>query len=134
MREETGEWLASAAEDLDAAQVLYDAAQYHAMALHAQQTVEKALKSLLVERTGDLPARTHDLRRIGSEVGVPPELLTRLVELYAYYLAGRYPGTMHGEAQLRAQQEAAAALTTAREAMAWARVRLAATGPEQAHA
>ena len=134
MREETTEWLASAAEDLDAAQVLYDAGQYHAMALHAQQTVEKALKALLVERTGELPARTHDLRRIGTEVGVPPEMLARLVEFYAYYLAGRYPGTAHGDAQARAQEEATAALATARETLAWARERLATAGHAQASA
>lgn len=132
MREETGEWLASAAEDLTAAQVLFDAAQYHAMALHAQQAVEKALKGLLVERTGELPARTHDLRRIGAEVGVPPELLGRLVELYAYYLAGRYPGTAHGDAQVRALQEATAALATARETLAWTRDRLESRGSQQA--
>lgn len=123
MREETSVWLASAGADLDAAQILYDAGQYHAMAQHAQQTVEQALKALIVERTGELPARTHDLRRIGTEVGVPPEMLARLVELYAYYLAGRYPGTLHGDAQTRAEQEATAALTTARDTLAWARER-----------
>ncbi len=120
---------------MTAAQVLFDAAQYHAMALHAQQTVEKALKGLLVEQTGELPARTHDLRRIGTEVGVPAAMLTRLVELYAYYLAGRYPGTAHGgDAQERARQEASAALVTANEALAWARERLAAAGNEQGRA
>jgi HEPN domain-containing protein len=134
MREETTEWLASAAEDLTAAQVLFDAGQYHAMALHAQQSVEKTLKGLLVERTGELPARTHDLRRIGAEVGVPPGMLARLVELYAYYLAGRYPGTAHGDAQVRAMQEATAALTTAREALDWTRDRLDAPGQHQASA
>jgi HEPN domain-containing protein len=134
MREETAEWLASAAEDLDAARVLFDAGHYHAMALHAQQSVEKALKGLLVERTGELPARTHDLRRIGTEVGIPAAMLSRLVELYAYYLAGRYPGTAHGDAQLRAQEEATAAMTTARETLAWARTQLAITGHEQASA
>lgn len=134
MREETTEWLASATEDLAAAQVLYDAAQYHAMALHAQQSVEKALKGLLVERTGELPARTHDLRRIGAEVGVPAEMLARLVELYAYYLAGRYPGTAHGDAQVRAMQEATAALATAREALAWTHDRLSPAGSTQASA
>ena len=134
MREETSEWVALAAEDLDAAQVLYDAGQYHAMALHAQQSVEKALKSLLIERTGELPARTHDLRRVGTEVGVPPEMLARLVELYAYYLAGRYPGTMHGDAQVRARQEATDALATARDAVGWARERVVTlgTGPTRA--
>ena len=134
MREETAEWLASAAEDLTAAQVLFDAGQYHAMALHAQQTVEKSLKGLLVERTGELPARTHDLRRIGAEVGVPAEMLVRLVELYAYYLAGRYPGTAHGDAQVRAMQEATAALATAREALDWTRARLEAPESHQASA
>ncbi len=134
MREETTEWLASAAEDFAAAQVLFDAGQHHAMALHAQQSVEKALKGLLVERTGELPARTHDLRRIGSEVGVPTEVLSRLVELYAYYLAGRYPGTAHGDAQVRALEEANAALTTARETLAWTHAQLATAGPEQASA
>ncbi len=134
MREETTEWLASAAEDLDAAKVLYDAAHYHAMALHAQQSVEKALKGLLVERTGELPARTHDLRRIGTEVGIPADMLVRLVEMYAYYLAGRYPGTAHGDAQIRAMEEATAAMATARETLAWAREQLAITGHEQASA
>ncbi len=134
MRAETTEWLAAAAEDLDAAQVLFDAGQYHAMAQHAQQTVEKALNSLIVERTGELPARSHDLRRIGTEVGVPQAMLGRLVELYAYYLAGRYPGTMHGEAAVRARDEAGAALDTAREAMAWARLRLGEAGSAQASA
>jgi len=134
MREETTEWLASAAEDLDAAQVLFDAGQHHAMALHAQQAVEKALKGLLVERTGELPARTHDLRRIGTEVGIPAVMLSRLVELYAYYLAGRYPGTAHGDAQLRAAEEATAALSTARDTLSWAREQLAGAGPEQASA
>ena len=134
MREETAEWLASASEDLDAARVLFDAGQYHAMALHAQQSVEKALKGLLVERTGELPARTHDLRRIGTEVGIPAAMLSRLVELYAYYLAGRYPGTAHGDAQVRAQEEATIAMTTARETLAWTRAQLAITGHEQASA
>ena len=134
MREETTEWLASATEDFDAAQVLFDAGQYHAMALHAQQSVEKGLKGLLVERTGELPARTHDLRRIGTEVGIPAVMLSRLVELYAYYLAGRYPGTAHGDAQLRAMEEATAALATARDTLSWTREQLANVGPEQASA
>ncbi len=134
MREETTEWLMAASEDFDAAQVLFDAAQYHAMALHAQQSVEKALKGLLVERTGELPARTHDLRRIGTEVGTPAGMLSRLVELYAYYLAGRYPGTAHGDAQIRAREEATAAIATARETLAWTRAQLAITGHEQASA
>lgn len=129
MREETTEWLQSATEDLDAALVLFEAGQYHAMAQHAQQAVEKALKSLLIEQTGELPTRTHDLRRIGTEVGVPPDMLARLVELYAYYLAGRYPGTAHGEAQERARDEADAGLTTARDTLTWARGRLDAGQP-----
>jgi HEPN domain-containing protein len=120
MREETKEWLASASEDREAAQVLFDAEQYHAMAQHAQQAAEGALKALLVERTGELPARTHDLRRIGTQVGVPPELLARLVELYAYYLAGRYPGSAYRDAQA-VRAEAEAALATARDAVEWAR-------------
>jgi HEPN domain-containing protein len=120
MREETREWLASASEDFDAAQVLFDAEQYHAMAQHAQQASEEALKALLVERTGELPARTHDLRRIGTQVGVPSELLARLVELYAYYLAGRYPGSAHRDAQA-VRVEAETVLGTARDALDWAR-------------
>lgn len=123
MREETKEWLASASEDLDAAQVLCDAGQYHAMAQHAQQATEGALKALLVERTGELPARTHDLRRIGTQVGVPQELLARLVELYAYYLAGRYPGSANRDAQA-VRAEAEMALGTARDAVIWAQAQV----------
>ena len=61
-REVAGLLLQKAREDLSAAQVLIateDQAD-HVIGFHLQQAVEKALKSVLVDRAVEIP-RTHDL-------------------------------------------------------------------------
>ena len=50
MRKATAVWLADAQEDLDAASILFDHHKYRGACLHSQQSVEKGLKALFVER------------------------------------------------------------------------------------
>jgi HEPN domain-containing protein len=47
------------------------AGRFYAASSFAQQAAEKGLKALWVERLGEVPPRTHDLRFFGTELQVP---------------------------------------------------------------
>jgi HEPN domain-containing protein len=91
---------------------------------HAQQAVEKALKSMLALRAVEFPF-THDLRGLAelcADSGFPlPEALERIDELTPYGVRFRY-GPIEDEALL----DPAAALRLADGAVAWARAKIAA--------
>lgn len=54
MNEEATRWLTQATQDLDTAQILFDAARYGPCAFFCQQTAEKTLKSVLYD-VGERP-------------------------------------------------------------------------------
>lgn len=58
-----------------------------------QQAVEKALKAVIVSRTGKLPPRMHNLLRLAEVAGIEsgPGPVRFLGELSAYYIQSRYP-------------------------------------------
>ncbi|MCC7291748.1 MAG: HEPN domain-containing protein [Phycisphaerales bacterium] len=58
-----------------------------------QQAVEKALKALIVERTGEMPPRLHNLPRLAEEAGIDIDEcgLTFLSRLTGFYIQTRYP-------------------------------------------
>ena len=60
MRKETEEWIIISREDLQAAEYLFEKALHRIACYHAQQTVEKLLKAILVEHEIDIP-RIHNL-------------------------------------------------------------------------
>jgi HEPN domain-containing protein len=71
------------------------AADYRDVAFHCQQAVEKALKALIVRRTGERPPHVHNLRELLSLLSdfVPPSSVVEAVlALNPHYRATRYPG------------------------------------------
>jgi HEPN domain-containing protein len=65
----------------------------HLVAFHAQQAIEKSLKSLLESRNQDVP-KTHSLNRLFALIAdniqeIPAELIHTLDGLY---IDSRYPG------------------------------------------
>lgn len=68
MRRATAAWVAEARDELESAQVLLDHQKHRAAGFHSQQSVEKALKALILER-GRRPPRTHDLLDLLNQVG-----------------------------------------------------------------
>ncbi|TEB06157.1 HEPN domain protein [Pelotomaculum schinkii] len=58
---ETAEWLTQAEYDLDTADSLYQAGRYIYTIFMCHLAVEKTLKALVVERTGKVPPKTHNL-------------------------------------------------------------------------
>lgn len=97
MKPTTHEWLTRAAEDLAAAQVLLSRPDLtNAVAFHAQQAVEKALKAVIEEM--DLGfVRTHSLTRLYELVRPHYPIIgdmDMLDRLDAVYIEARYPGDM----------------------------------------
>lgn len=90
---EAGRWLEFASEDLTVADLVLSQSIFRQACFHAQQAVEKALKGLLVVRSGTYP-KSHSLEQLLLMNGVSDEerqawraACRRLDE---YYLPTRY--------------------------------------------
>ena len=89
MKEEAKKWMNLAKDDLKSAQINFDNKQYYVCAFLCQQSVEKALKSLLIKKTGNL-LKIHDLVILGKKVDLPEHLLEKCDKLNSVYLDTRY--------------------------------------------
>ncbi len=97
MREDAKRWLEFAAKDLRAAEVLAEAGELDSAAYHVQQSIEKALKSVIIFLDLKLSPkrfRTHDIGYLISvlkpHVSIPkwsPQ--ARAIARYAFEV--RYP-------------------------------------------
>lgn len=123
--EEAGDWLARADRDLLAANLIIEGNETltGAVAFHAQQAVEKALKAFLAAHAQLIP-RTHELvplsRQCAGLDGAFEHLGDRVAPLTEYAVVFRYPG---GPIE-PSLAEARAALGLAVEVVALVRARL----------
>jgi HEPN domain-containing protein/predicted nucleotidyltransferase len=93
MRKATAAWIRDAEEELESAKILFDHGRYKSASYHSQQSVEKGLKAILLEK-GRRPERTHDIVELrnavtetGSDSGLSMEDAIYLRSIYK----GRYP-------------------------------------------
>ena len=97
MKATTAEWLARAADDLKAAEVLIAQPELtNIVAFHAQQAVEKALKAAIEEQDLGL-VKTHSLTRLYEIVKHFYPMISdedMLERLEAVYVEARYPGNL----------------------------------------
>lgn len=87
------QWTERAQYDLETARAMLQAGRYLYVVFCSQQAVEKALKGLIVLRTGETPPRLHNLARLARRAELEideakTELFTRLC---SYYVSSRYP-------------------------------------------
>src|SRR3990172_8785663 len=87
------QWVNQAQYDLETARALDASGRNLYVLFCCQQAVEKLLKALIVDRTGDFPPRIHNLLRLAEEANVSGDnqQMAFLAELSAYYLRTRYP-------------------------------------------
>jgi len=116
MREEAKEWLEKAKRDLDAARYNYKGDLYEVAAFLCQQSAEKALKALYIEKFGEL-IKTHDLHFLAKKLGATSEIMDSCNELSTYFVESRYPG---GYAKFGAQN-VIEALRKAEMVLEWAK-------------
>ncbi len=93
--------------------------QFYAGSWFAQQAAEKGLKALYIERRGQLAPR-HDLRFLGSRLGVPRQVQVDLDMLNPTFDLARDPDAL-GTAPVDAIQEDDAAdhVDAARRTLTW---------------
>lgn len=91
LRRETKVWWGQARRDLSLALANHGLRNYDASVFFTEQAAQKALKALLLHRTGAPPPRIHNLRELGRLVGVDPTMLAFLTDLSPHYILTRYP-------------------------------------------
>jgi len=67
------EWADRARYDLETADAMLKAGRYLYVLFCCQQAVEKALKAVIVRRTGELPPRVHNLLRLADVAEIESE-------------------------------------------------------------
>lgn len=89
-------WRQGALEDWEVSTVLVERGHYRHGLFLAHLALEKLLKAIVCQRTGELAPYIHDLVRLASIAGVDldPGRRDVLAKMNAYALAGRYPDTL----------------------------------------
>lgn len=93
MRKVTESWLKDAQDELKSASVLLEHGMYRAACYHSQQSVEKGLKALILEkgesleRTHDIPGLLNKADSLGWNLSLPMDDAVFLNSIYK----GRYP-------------------------------------------
>jgi len=90
MKEEFKEWMEKAEKDLKTAKYTLDGNIFDAAVFYAQQSAEKALKSLLLKNTSKFP-KIHDLTKLAKLVKAPKKIIEFCSIINPGYLASRYP-------------------------------------------
>jgi HEPN domain-containing protein len=93
MDDDIAYWLKLAHLDLDSARKSLDGGSYLHCLFGCQQALEKRLKALVVEATGQPPPRMHNLVRLAALAGLAlePRQEGLLSKLSLEYIEMRYP-------------------------------------------
>jgi len=93
MSDAVDSWKEQAQYDLETARAMLASGRFLYVLFCCQQAVEKALKALIVQKTGAVPPRTHNLKQLADTAGIElsDECRRFLEELTAYYIQSRYP-------------------------------------------
>jgi HEPN domain-containing protein len=93
MRLDTKEWLKQAEENLKDARAMLRSRRYLFACFACQLAVEKALKAIIVEKTGALPPRRHNLLELAKTGQAPLSdiQVEFIAELNMAAIGARYP-------------------------------------------
>jgi HEPN domain-containing protein len=115
------QWAERARYDLDTADAMFKAGRYLYVLFCCQQAVEKALKAVIVETTGKLPPRIHNLPRLAevAKIKSDHEQARFLGELSAYYIQSRYPEEIEPTGSRITQELAGNVLGKTEQTITW---------------
>jgi len=115
------QWAERAQYDLDTADAMFEAGRHLYVLFCCQQAVEKALKAVIVRRTGELPPRIHNLPRLAevAEIESDRERVRFLGQLSGYYIQSRYPEGIEAAGSAITQELAREVLGKTKEIAEW---------------
>jgi HEPN domain-containing protein len=95
------EWIEKAKRDLRLAEIgkqSGDEEVTDGICLLSHQIVEKALKAIYLEKNGELPERTHDLKKLAGYADLPqlkePEIAAAISALNEFFVPMKYPKSL----------------------------------------
>ena len=93
MAKDFAEWINQADYDYDTAKVMRQSGRNFYAVFMCHMAVEKALKAILLRNTENVPAKTHNLFWLLSQIGVqpPPSIGEFVIKLNEANVATRYP-------------------------------------------
>jgi HEPN domain-containing protein len=92
MAEEYEAWMEKSEEDLDAAKYLLEGKMLGHSAFFCQQTIEKALKALLIKEK-EVLIKTYSVRKLSKLLDLPKDFQDSIVKLEDVERLARYPMT-----------------------------------------
>ena len=90
MKKEAKEWLDKSIEDLETAKFNLNGNKYNFAIFLCQQSIEKALKAMQIEKLNKFD-KTHDLTRLAKSINAPTEIINFCEDISPYYTITRYP-------------------------------------------
>lgn len=114
-------WAGQAQYDLDTARAMLASDRRLYVLFCCQQAVEKALKAVVVDRSGEFPPRTHSLPRLIEAAGlqIEPARMDFFAELTSYYIQTRYPEEIESLGAGITRDMASETLRRSEEAVKW---------------
>ncbi|MBX3730130.1 MAG: HEPN domain-containing protein [Candidatus Sumerlaeia bacterium] len=115
------QWVELALYDIETARAMQRSGRFLYVLFCCQQAVEKAMKALVVQRTGGFPPRVHSLMRLAEAASlvVDEEQEMFLRELSNYYIETRYPEDIASLAGRIEREQSAQVLTRTEELLVW---------------
>jgi HEPN domain-containing protein len=121
MSRATEEWVERAQYDLETAKTLLETGRYLYVLFCCQQAVEKAFKALIVNQTGEMPPRIHNLTKLMAAAGLKPdeERVDFLAALSVFYVQTRYPGEIELPATEKNRESAESVVRKTEDMVEW---------------
>ena len=126
MKTETRNWLESAEYDIESARAMLASERYLYVIFLCHLTLEKLLKAIITEITGNSPPRIHDLLVLLKRTGVVPDprYLDFLGKINSVSIPTRYPSDVNQLINEYPENIAQSYLQQTEEVAAWLKSRL----------
>ena len=116
MKEEVKRWWKKSKKDITNSKFNLENKKYEEACFFAQQSVEKALKSLDIKISNTF-IKTHDLKFLAERVKSPENLIENCIKISPVYTESRYPDFMEMEAYTKKKSEEI--LSLSKEILKW---------------
>ncbi|MCX6579814.1 MAG: HEPN domain-containing protein [Candidatus Aminicenantes bacterium] len=96
-------WTEQAEEDFQTARIMIKSKRWKYAIFMCQQTLEKSLKAIYMEKKEEFPPRIHNLFRLSEQIGkelFPEDYLEFFSEISLYYIQSRYPEDIEKMAEI----------------------------------
>jgi HEPN domain-containing protein len=121
MAKSAAEWIKQADYDYDTAELMHHAGRNFYAVFMCHMAIEKALKALLLLRTGEVPPKTHNLILLLSRIGLKPPapIAENIIRLNEANVSTRYPEELSEMIALYDSDSAKRIISQAKETLSW---------------